>query len=245
MFGPADGDTIMVPIDLDSMSRIDPHTARCLFWQSEHDEPQPGVDPHFEKEAWVSRVLLEWGVCGQIAERFGMSIGTALYAPPRMVERAHTFAAGPVSADAVLLADFFVDPKLRLSTAAMDGVDGSKAVRSALLAAVVRDVRARGVHAVETFGRTDRESATQSDTAVSAHCGPENCMAEEAFLIEQGFKVVKFDPRFPRLRLEVDAGHQWQADVEHALDQLFLDAAVRAGTPSTGRVSVPAGRRTD
>ena len=268
IIGPSDGDAITVPIDLGSMSRIDPHTARCLYWQTSTEQSLQGVDALFEKEAWISSVLLDWGVCGQIAERFGIPVGTALYAPPRMVPRASTFAAGPVSADAVLLADFFVDPKLKTSAAVIDGFDPTAALRIALLSAVVRDVMARGVHAIETFARvtsgttsTSHDSSLKSspDTALdssadstppdkraegsapqnpprqSVECGPEYCMTEQSFLLENGFTVVQDDPHFPRLRLEIDAGHQWQADVEHALDQLFIEAAERLAKESSVR----------
>ena len=60
------------------------------------------ADPEFEKEAWLSMVMLEWGSCGQIATAAADTDGeprsgddwkprasaTSLYAPPRAVPRA-------------------------------------------------------------------------------------------------------------------------------------------------------------
>src|SRR5262245_33593865 len=60
-------------------------------------------DPVFEKEAWISTVMLQWGACGQIALVDGNSAGCALYSPPSAVPRAGLFPTSPVSPDAVLL----------------------------------------------------------------------------------------------------------------------------------------------
>ena len=78
-------------------------------------------DPEFEKEAWLSMVMLEWGSCGQIASAPAGGrraadddgdepcLGYAFYAPPGAVPRARLFPTGPVSADAVLLTSLGVE----------------------------------------------------------------------------------------------------------------------------------------
>ena len=112
----------ITPLRLEAFDQLPKHARRCVFW--EVDPSTVGgddhlADPEFEKEAWLSMVMLEWGSCGQIAvecapepgrremapELLGESacLGYAFYAPPGAVPRARRFPTGPVSADAVLL----------------------------------------------------------------------------------------------------------------------------------------------
>lgn len=102
------------PLRLEGFEQLPKHARRCVFWevdpQTLRGDSLP--DPEFEKEAWLSMVMLEWGSCGQVAtvdtgESDGDAdepcLGYVLYAPPRAVPRAQRFPTGPVSADAVLL----------------------------------------------------------------------------------------------------------------------------------------------
>ena len=102
------------PLRLDGFEQLPKHARRCVFWEVDPrtlaGEHLP--DPEFEKEAWLSMVMLEWGSCGQIATSAPRDdsrdaeepcLGYVLYAPPRAVPRAQQFPTGPVSADAVLL----------------------------------------------------------------------------------------------------------------------------------------------
>lgn len=165
-------------------------------------------DPEFEKEAWISRVALEWGVCGQVARYGDRAAGAAFYAPPAMVPRSDCFPTSPVGSDAVLLAGLIEEH------------DAPAGVRTALLGEVVTDLRARGIKAIETFGVTSRD--TGSITSRDG-CGADSCVAPSSFLVEHGFTVVAEHETHPRLRLEIESEHQWKADVEHALDQLFAE----------------------
>lgn len=55
---------------LEAFEQLPKHARRCVFW-----EVDPAIlgkddhlaDPEFEKEAWLSMVMLEWGSCGQVA----------------------------------------------------------------------------------------------------------------------------------------------------------------------------------
>ena len=60
-------------------------------------------DTALEKEAWVSTVLLEWGICGKLAYVDGVPAGYVMFAPPAYVPRSVAFPTSPVSPDAVLL----------------------------------------------------------------------------------------------------------------------------------------------
>ena len=55
---------------LEAFEQLPKHARRCVFW--EVDPATLGnqdhlADPEFEKEAWLSMVMLEWGSCGQVA----------------------------------------------------------------------------------------------------------------------------------------------------------------------------------
>ena len=60
----------IMPLRLEAFEQLPKHARRCVFW--EVDPATLGnedhlADPEFEKEAWLSMVMLEWGSCGQIA----------------------------------------------------------------------------------------------------------------------------------------------------------------------------------
>jgi len=145
------------PLRLDEFEQLPKHARRCVFW--EVDPRTLGgerlADPEFEKEAWLSMVMLEWGSCGQVAtpaptegtgERTSdfdePCLGYVLYAPPRTIPRAQRFPTGPVSPDAVLLTSMGVEP------GQPDGLP------SLLIGHVVSELVRRGVRALEAFGRT-------------------------------------------------------------------------------------------
>lgn len=207
------------PLTLDGFDRLPRHSRRCIFWELDPDalrDARVFADPEFEKEAWLSMVMLEWGSCGQVATLDGHPAGCALYSPPRNVPRSTLFPTSPVSADAVLLTTVRLEP-----VAALDGVGPS------LIQAVVGDLVRRGVRALEAFGIV--RGPDDGSTPGSTHeCGPTECMIDAGFLEDMGFEVVAAHPRYPRLRLELDRDHGWKADVESALEQLLAAATVSA-----------------
>lgn len=221
---PTDGDVLVTSVELNSFDRLDGHTRKCMYWQTNSATHEYNRGSTFEKEAWLSSVLLQWGVCGQVAEEFGRPVGAVTYAPPANIARVSAFPSGPVGSDAVLVADLYAHPDF--DTKARNDI------RSLLLAAVVSDVAKRGVRALETFARTEQASA-RLETDFHVHGpmlhagGPLTCLQEDEFFLARGFEVVGRDPEFPRLRLEIDGEHLWQADVEHALDQLIFEANTR------------------
>lgn len=226
------------PLRLEAFEQLPKHARRCVFWEME-PETAAGedhlTDPEFEKEAWLSMVMLEWGSCGQVATAAGTGdeddfelpcLGYILYAPPYAVPRAQRFPTAPVSADAVLLTSMAVEP----------GPDAEGLAHS-LVAQVVTEMVRRGVRALEAFGRTpdtvellDPAMADPTlDPVVQAlgDCAVEQCMIEAAFLQEVGFVVVSPHRYFPRLRLELDKGLGWKAEVEAALERLLESAQMQ------------------
>jgi hypothetical protein len=228
----------ITPLRLEAFEQLPKHARRCVFWEVD-PSTLPGedhlADPEFEKEAWLSMVMLEWGSCGQIAVQCdpdGLStddapcLGYAFYAPPRAVPRAGLFPSGPVSADAVLLTSIGIE--------ATDDPDG---LPRGLIASVVGDLVRRGVRALEAFGRT-AEATELSDprlvppdlrpvVEVLGDCSVEQCIVDADFLGDVGFEVIAPHRYFPRLRLELEQGLGWKADVEAALERLLESAQLR------------------
>ena len=101
----------ITPLRLEAFEQLPKHARRCVFWEVDPSTLQADdhlTDPEFEKEAWLSMVMLEWGSCGQIAVRSRRSaaatrptttlglgddpcLGYAFYAPPGAVPRARRF----------------------------------------------------------------------------------------------------------------------------------------------------------
>lgn len=223
--------TSVSALTLDGLDKLPVHSRRCLFW-----EVEPGLtngstfsDPVFEKEAWLSMVMLEWGSCGQVATTDGAPAGCAIYSPPGSVPRANLFPTSPVSSDAVLLTT------LRIEGTSSAGIalhgESADTLSRRLIQAVIADLIRRGVRALEAFGIRDMPIAEEPSSAVplatsTRQCSPEHCMIDAGFLEDMGFEVIAPHHRFPRLRLELDRDHGWKADVEYALDQLLAAAAL-------------------
>jgi hypothetical protein len=246
----------ITPLRLDAFEQLPKHARRCVFWEVDPDAVGADdhlADPEFEKEAWLSMVMLEWGSCGQVAavapdgddrESDGEArcVGYILYAPPHAVPRALRLPTGPVSADAVLLTSMAVEPGQ-----SCDGLPHS------LIAQVVAEMVRRGVRALEAFGRTPdagelldpRTADPELASVVKAlgDCTFDQCMIDADFLREVGFVVVSPHRYFPRLRLELDKGLGWKAEVEAALERLLENAAKQApiGVGAAAMVGARAG----
>ena len=238
----------ITPLRLECFEQLPKHARRCVFW--EVDPTALGLDDHFadpefEKEAWLSMVMLEWGACGQLAVSVKADepvadhpeapcIGYALYAPPGAVPRAACFPTNPVSPDAVLLTSMGIEP------------GHPDTLARSLIAQAVADLMRRGVRALEAFGRTT-EAEELVDPRVAppdvasvvepfGDCSFDQCMIAADFLLDAGFTVVAPHRYFPRLRLELDQrGLGWKAEVEAALERLLPGAELEpVGAGSCG-----------
>ncbi len=228
----------ITPLRLEAFEQLPKHARRCVFW-----EVDPSTlagedhlsDPEFEKEAWLSMVMLEWGSCGQMAVSAPAGgradatdddpsgecpcLGYAFYAPPGAVPRAQLFPSGPVSADAVMLTSLGVESGT------------NDALPQSLIVAVVADLVRRGVRALEAFGRTEAAAELadprlvppelRSVVEVLGDCSVDQCILDAEFLEQVGFVVVAKHRYFPRLRLELESGLGWKAGVEAALERLL------------------------
>ena len=228
--------TTITALTLSGLNALPAHARRCLYWETDPtvESPPPVDDPVFEKEAWLSKIMLEWGSCGQVSHDERGAIGCALYAPPSAVVRAAHFPTSPVSPDAVLLMSVVVgDLATGLGNPDYDGV------AHRLVQAVVNDCVRRGVRALEAFGlRGDAKSLSLGPGATAAlKCTPHQCMIPASFLAEAGFKTVAAHHKYPRLRLELDRDHEWKVDVEYALEQLLASASLTSVGSSGGLVA--------
>ena len=190
----------VVGVTLDNLEHLPKKCRHCVFWElAPHlrEEAEQFGQTDFEKEAWISSVLLEWGSCGRIVYLDSVPAGYALYAPPSAVPRSVAFPTSPVSADAVLLTTVRILPEFA----------GSGLGRM-LVQAVAKDLTRRGVKAIEAFG----DESPEPDAA---------CVVPADFLRSVGFKTVRPHARWPRLRLELRSALSWKEDVEAALEQLF------------------------
>jgi len=202
----------VVGVTLDNLEHLSKHSRTCVFWElAPHlrEQAEEYGDTEFEKEAWVSSVLLEWGSCGRMLYCDGIPAGSAFYAPPAAVPRSAAFPTSPVSPDAVLLTSLEVLPEFR----------GGGLAR-VLVQAVAKDLTRRGVKAVEAFGDMRPDDDERS------------CVTPAEFLTSVGFKTVRPHHRWPRLRLELRSAITWKEDVEAALERLLNSVTVSTAEPS-------------
>lgn len=227
------------PLRLEGFEQLPKYARRCVYWEVDPATVGDGrdlADPEFEKEAWLSMVMLEWGSCGQVATEVtpgrvagageAPCLGYVLYAPPRAVPRAGRFPTAPVSADAVLLTSMGVEPGPLAEGLPHD-----------LIARVVEELVRRGVRALEAFGHTAAVAevldarSTNPDIApvldVLGDCSVDHCVIDADFLVDVGFTVVAPHRYFPRLRLELDKGLGWKAEVEEALERLLENSPLQ------------------
>ena len=196
----------LVPLTLDVLDDLPTGCRRCVFWELDPLAGRRAVeagDPGFEKEAWVSAVLLEWGSPGRIVYVDDVPAGFVLYAPPAFVPRSFAFPTSPISPDAVVLMTSAVLPRFRGGGLARMLVQGA-----------AKDLTRRGVRAVEAFG-SHGAVREERPGRVGTCVVPSDCL--EAV----GFTTVRPHPRYPRLRLELRTALSWREDVEQALERIL------------------------
>ena len=198
----------------------------CVAWELDADGVKSAVrlgDTEFEKEVWLSGVMLTWGSAGQIVTVDDRPVGFALFAPPTAVPGASAFPTSPVSPDAVLLTTARILPEFT-----------GQGLARYLMNGVVSALTRRGVRAIELFGREEAPvtaGAGDEPGVASAgepvHPGPAEanglprCLLPAAFARAVGFEVVAAHHRYPRLRFELGRDIGWKAEVESALEKLF------------------------
>jgi GNAT superfamily N-acetyltransferase len=192
------------PLSPDALSSIHPQAGRSIFWELAPDAAavvQASGDPGFEKEAWLTTTLLEYGTCGFSLERSTRerAVATILFCARENAPGAEQLPTSPVSDDAEVLTSLFIDP----------GFAGI-GLESVLLDAAIMFLVEREARAVEAFGwRTDFFARADVDELLEGPVGNILRSASEIGLMSvpilesAGFKVIAEHPVLPRLRLEL------------------------------------------
>jgi GNAT superfamily N-acetyltransferase len=195
----------VVDVTLENLFTAPPEVLDAVFWELDIDSP---VEPRFEKEEWFSSTLLEWGPCGKLVVEEGLSLGFAQYAPATLFPRIGSFAAGAVSADAAYLSYCYVVAPRR-----------GEGLGTYLARVVARELADRGYRAVEALGD---------------HRWDGSWVLPAPFLAAAGFHVLRDDPRYPLMRLDLRAA----VDPEERADA--AEAAVEREEAAERAVMLPA-----
>lgn len=208
---------------LDGDAQVEADAARDTFW-----ELPPGAesdDAVFDKQMWVQTVMYRWGICGYTAyvgtgdvgsgERAAASV---FFAPPSYFPGSLAMPSGPVSGDAILISNVFVDqPYMGLY------------LEHSLIDTVVTEAERRGIVAVEAFGRNDADTPEGSYFPEGYHGWEERPHSGDLegapvlsadILEQQGFEIIGKHPRFPRYRKDLNSAASLFSDFEadtHAL----------------------------
>jgi GNAT superfamily N-acetyltransferase len=203
-------------LTLDTLADLPVEVRESVVWELdpvERARAEAAGVTSAEKEAWLSRVLLEWGSCGRVVYVDDVAAGFVLYAPPVFFPGSVSMPTAPISEDAVQLA----------TAAVFEGYAGGGLGRL-LMQEMVKDLMKRGVtRAVEVFGR-----APQAE---------DDAVLPVEFLQRVGFKTQRAHARYPRMRMETRSVLTWRADLELALERLL--GVVRPGRTAP---AAPAGR---
>lgn len=203
-------------LTLDTLADLPDEARCCVFWQLDpvrRARVERAGEAEGEKEAWLSRVLLDWGSCGRVAYVDGEAAGFVVYAPQTYFPGADAMPTAPVGEDAVLLATALVLPE-----------HAGGGIGRMLMQSVVKDLINRGgIRAVEAFGDTRAPRQGQPVDHTS-------CVLPADYLLRVGFKTQRAHQRYPRMRLELKSAVTWRTEVEHALERLL--GVVRPARPA-------------
>jgi len=205
-------------LTVDHLAELEGPCRSCLFWQLDPVNRARVGDEETaigEKEAWVSRVLRDWGSCGRVALVADRPVGYAIYAPDTFLPGAGAFPTAPVSPDAVLLTNVWVHPQY-----------AGGGLGRMLVQGMARDLIKRGgIRAVEAFG----------DTRGPGRRG--TCVMPSDFLGSVGFKTQRTHGATPRMRMELRAALSLKDEVEAALERLVGAVRPAKAHPAEGRMS--------
>lgn len=192
------------PVSPDALSSIHPQAGRSIFWELAPDAAavvQASGDPGFEKEAWLTTTLLEYGTCGFSLERSTRerAVATVLFCSRDNAPGAGQLPSAPVSEDAEVLTSLFIDP----------GFAGI-GLESVLLDAAIMSLVEREAQAVEAFGwhtdffaRADVDELLEGPVGSILRSASEIGLMSVSILESAGFRIIADHPVLPRLRLDL------------------------------------------
>jgi GNAT superfamily N-acetyltransferase len=208
----------VVRLTVDHLAELEGPCRSCLFWQLDPVSRARVRDEQAafgEKEAWVSQVLRDWGSCGRVVLVDDRPVGYVIYAPDSFLPGAGGFPTAPVSPDAVLLTNVWVDPR-----------HAGGGLGRMLVQGMARDLIKRGgIRAVEAFGDTRGPGRRRS------------CVVPSDFLGSVGFKTQRAHGATPRMRMELRAAISIKDEVEAALERLVGVVRPAKAHPAEGRMT--------
>lgn len=177
-------------ITQDSFEALLPAAVQSVFWELEPESAalvRERGEERFEKEAWLSAVLLDSPGCGFYL--WDQSpLATLFYCSPAQAPGAIQLPTAPVSADAMLITSLHLTPGW-----------ADRGMEAVLIDAAIMDLVARETApAVEAFGLRTEEAVEPllSRKEEMGIIGAEDLEAA-------GFRVAREHPVFPRYRLEL------------------------------------------
>lgn len=185
----------------------------CVFWESER-KLERGCGSACDRDVqaeWYHRVVQEWGDCGRVAYEEGDGVlGFIKYAPSGYFPQAFTFPSAPQDPDVPLIACLHVSAAAR-----------HHGLGTVLLRACLRDLVLRGEKKVEAFASVHKPQVLE-----------ESPMLHIDFLLRNGFKVSRPDPRYPLLQLELRSLAVLTENLESVLQSLKIPLRMPERAPA-------------
>ncbi len=133
----------------------------CVYWEApSHCGTEEALTL---KRQWFEKTWDTFGNCGKLLYADSHPVGYSQYCPPHFLENAAEYET-PASPDAILISCLYITEGHR-----------KRGLGTALLLAVLQDIKERGYTAVETYSRDD---------------SPNNCSGPTAFYTKNGFTAV-------------------------------------------------------
>ncbi|MEX2689200.1 MAG: GNAT family N-acetyltransferase [Candidatus Njordarchaeum guaymaensis] len=170
----------IIDISIKNFEKIPKPCKYCLYWQTCGPFSPSSISPEmkYKKREWIIRTLDDFGKCGYIILFDGSSVGFVQYAPARFFPRIRDYKSETLDEGAIFIACLYiVERRLR-----------RKGFGSVILKHLIKDLRARGFKAIETFARKKSE---------------ENPSGPLEFYLKYGFKIKEDINDFPLVRLEL------------------------------------------
>ena len=199
----------------EDLDRLPTLCGGCVFWETaEMHERRCGsaCDPEVLR-CWYERVTDEWGECGRVAlDDDGEVMGFIKYAPSGYFPQAATFPSRPTSGDTALITCLHIRDDAR-----------EQGLGRVLVQAALKDLKSRGERSVQSFA-----CARPLDLGVMPMMGIK-------YLLNQGFTVVRPDPSFPLLQLDLRSLAMLAENLEAMLESLRapLRSPARVPDPTT------------
>jgi GNAT superfamily N-acetyltransferase len=189
-------------LNLPDLAELPKECRSCSFWESAVPAERrcgSACDEATLKE-WYARVTREWGECGRVVAEDDVVLGFVKYAPSTFFPQAFTFMAAPEDPNVPLIACVHVEPESR-----------RHGLGKVLVQAALRDLAQRGEREVQAFGYAGSEISPDDSAVVEAE-----------FLAQLGFTVLRPDPLYPLMRLELRSLALITENLEAVLESLRL-----------------------